>query len=347
MKFSVGYQIDKREMFVSEIIKRREQINEVYFAFGDFANGRHRSTRDLYLDPETARERQLSELMALSDAGISLNLLLNANCYGADSLARSFYEKIGDTVDYFAENFSLTSVTTTSPIIAKFIKDNFPALDIRSSINMEIGTPAAMDYIKEYYDSFYLRRELNRDIEGILRAKKWCEENGKKMYMLANSGCLNYCPVHNFHDNLVAHEEEIMSRDNAFEFHSVCKKRLQNKETAVSLLRDSNFVRPEDIHLYDGLFEAAKLATRVNPNPTQILRAYTTGKYIGNLAELLEPDHSSAIAPYILENTLIPQDFAERVMKCDKNCDKCRYCDKIFQKALKKYNEGVFIYANE
>ena len=347
MKFSVGYQIDPRQLFVPEILGAKEKINEVYFAYGNFPNGRHKQTRNMFLSPEQATERQLAELEKLSEAGIALNLLLNANCYGENSLARSFYEEIGYTVDYLDSLFRLQTVTTTSPIIAKFIKNNFSAIKTRASVNMEIGTPEAMDYIKEYFDSFYLRREHNRNMKAILDARKWCDENGKQLFMLANSGCLSFCPLHNFHDNLVAHEDEIAKKDNAFEFHSICHSRIANFETASSLLKDCSFVRPEDIHIYEGLFDGAKLATRVSSAPIQILRAYVSGSYKGNLAALLEPDHSGALYPYVLENSKLPGDFGERVLNCKKNCRACGYCDEIFKKALTKIDQGVYIYANE
>ena len=347
MKFSVGYQIDPRGLFVPEILAVREKINEVYFAYGNFANGRHRQNGYPFLSPEEARETQLGELEAISNAGISLNLLLNANCYGALSLARSFYEDIGYTVDYLDGLFGLKTVTTTSPIIAKFIKSNFPHIGTRASVNMEIDTPQAMDYIKEYFDSFYLRREHNRNFDAIISARKWCDENGKELYMLANSGCLSYCPLHNFHDNLVSHENEIAEKDNAFDFHTVCKSRISKEETAASLLCDCNFVRPEDIHLFEGLFEGAKLATRVSNAPIQILKAYTSGSFSGNLAALLEPDHSGAIYPHVLENSLIPRNFGEKVLHCKKNCDECSYCENVFKNALSKIDQGVYIYANE
>jgi len=347
MQFSVGYQIDPREQLVDAILAERNRIQEVYFAFGDFPNGRHRQTRSLFLTPEEATQRQLCDLERIAKAGISLTLLLNANCYGADSLARSFYEEIGYTVDYLDGLFGLANVTTTSPIIAKFIKTNFPHIATRASVNMGIATPEAMDYLREFFDSFYLRREHNRNPEAIRRARAWCDENGKKLYMLANSGCLSDCPLHSFHDNLVAHEEEIAKQDNAFEFHAICRSRIANPETAVSLLSDCNYVRPEDMYLYEGLFDGAKLATRVSTAPVQILKAYTSGRYTGNLAALLEPDHSAAIFPYVLENTRIPADFAQTVLHCSKNCRSCGYCKTVYQNALTKIDEGVYIDANE
>ena len=49
----------------------------------------------------------------------------------------------------------INSVTVTSPVIAKFFKANFEALEVRASVNMEIGTPEGMDYLTDSFDSFY------------------------------------------------------------------------------------------------------------------------------------------------------------------------------------------------
>ena len=52
----------------------------------------------------------------------------------------------------------------------------------------------------------------------------------KKLFMLANSGCLNFCSAHNFHDNLVAHEADISKMDNAYNFSGICHEYLKNTE---------------------------------------------------------------------------------------------------------------------
>ena len=71
------------------------------------------------------------------------------------------------TIDYVAEHYGLQSVTTTSPLIAKFIRNNFEQLEVRASVNMEIGSVQGMDYLAEYFDSYYMKRECNRDFEQI------------------------------------------------------------------------------------------------------------------------------------------------------------------------------------
>ena len=75
---------------------------------------------------------------------------------------------------------------------------------------------------------------------------------------------------------------------------------LKNEANYPRLYERTNFVRPEDMHLYEEYFAAAKLATRVHRAPGTVLDSYLKGKYSGDLLRLLEPEHS--IYPYVLEN---------------------------------------------
>lgn len=302
MKFLVGYQMRGDPFFVEEIVRAREHIREVYFSWGNYANGRNSQLLQNGMAPWEAQAQQERDLKVIAEAGIPLNVLFNAMCYGKHSQSRAFFEGVGQTVDYLQSRYGLTSVTTTSLLIAKFLKSNFEELDVRASVNMGIGTVEGLDYVKDYFDSFYAAREFNRDFTVLARLKEWCEANGKKLYGLANSGCLNHCSAHVFHDNLVAHEAEISEMDNGYAFEGVCGHYLKNPENHRALLNNTSFIRPEDISLYDGVFEAMKLATRVNANPERVLRAYIEGKHRGSVLDLLEPNHTNLLYPYLLEN---------------------------------------------
>ena len=299
MKYMVGLQ-NKNDDFLENIIENKEHISEVYFSWGNFPNGRN--NRDIageYTEFEMMKWQD-EALSRLSRNNIPLNILFNANCYGKDSQSRAFFNNVGNTVDYLKSRYGLSSVTTTSPLIAKFIKNNFDDLEVRASVNMEIGTVYGMEYIANYFDSYYMKREYNRDLEKVAELKKWCDDNGKKLFGLANSGCLNFCSLHNFHDNLVAHESEIAGMDNAYNFGGICHEFLKDEKNLSGLIEKTNFIRPEDISKYDGLFEAVKLATRVHNNPKIVLESYIKGKYTGDILRILEPAHS--IYPYVLEN---------------------------------------------
>ena len=152
-----------------------------------------------------------------------------------------------------------------------------------ASVLVELLSFEGMDYVGDFFDSFYLKREYNRNFEKITKAREWCDQNGKKLFALANSGCLNFCSTHTFHDNLVAHESELMQKDNAYTFRGVCQSYLGNPEKRSSVIKDTNFIRPEDIKLYEGLFDGMKLATRVSRDPAKIINAYCKGYKIDNL----------------------------------------------------------------
>ncbi len=306
MKYSVGYQMRDDTGFLEQIVRDKAKIQEVYFSWGDFPNGRNNQLTKTGLTPWEAQRRQEEELNWLSENGLRFNLLFNATCYGKDSQSRAFFNKVGATVDYIGENMGLDSITTTSPLIAKFIRENFPEIDVRASVNMGIGTIHGMDYVSEYFDSFYIQREYNRDFGRILELKDWCDKSGKKLYMLANGGCLDHCSAHVFHDNLVSHESEISAMDNGYAFHGICADYLTREGNAPALLNRTSFIRPEDTDLYEGLIPMMKLATRVHERPERILRAYLEdGSYSGSILDLLEPNHTALFYPWLLENRLI------------------------------------------
>jgi hypothetical protein len=94
--------------------------------------------------------------------------------------------------------------------------------------------------------------------------------------------------------------------ENGYQFDGVCKNFIKREGNHKALLTATNFIRPEDVKLYEGLVKGMKLATRVHENPARILNAYIEkGRFVGNTASLLEPNHAPTIYPYVLENTKI------------------------------------------
>ena len=310
MKFSVGYSARKNDLLMHEIIKLRDGIDEVYFSFPGMPSGRSRGALGFFASERESADKMLADLCQMAKAGLKFNLLFNANCYGAMAESRALFREIGETIDFVKEKIGLCSVTTASPLIAKFIKQNFSGLDVRASVNMSIGTAEGMDYVADYFDSFYIKRELNRDI-GAIKELAWrASERGKRLYILANSGCLNNCSAHTFHDNLVAHEREAAMMDNGYQFTGVCREYLSKNASGEHFIALTNFIRPEDAHHYNGLVSAMKLATRVHPAPERVLRAYIEReRFLGNTAGLLEPDHSGILYPYIIDNSVLSSEI--------------------------------------
>ncbi len=347
MKYMIGYQLQESGSLVREIIKYKDRVHEVYFAWGTMASGRGGTTYHTDLMPHEAIHLQMQQLTEMAGQGVGMNLLLNANCYGRDYLSRKFLLQTGDLIDNLAAKIGLSSVTTTSPILAHFIQENFPEIEVRASVNMEIGTIEGMEYLADDFDSFYYKRELNRDIAQVKRMKAWCDAHSKSLYMLANSGCLNFCSARQFHDNLVAHEIEIAQMDNGAKFTSACSRFVGKEENRSQILRHMNCVRPEEMYLFEPYVVAAKLATRVSPRPESIVQAYMEGSYGGNLLELLEPSHAVHFYPTIVDNSKLPADYCALVSACDKKCETCNYCQNVLERASITLHNGGILDVNE
>jgi collagenase-like PrtC family protease len=337
MRYSVGFQLyENGEEPFSEIVKAyRDSISEVFFAWQDIATGRSTvATRHGYTD-WSAQRRTEEELLKIKALGVKLDLLFNGNCYGEYAISEKLANTVISVLDHLdGIGCGADIITTASPAIAHTVKKNFPNIEVRASVNMRIGTVKGMEYLSDLFDSFHVQRDYNRNIPHLLELKKWADAHGKKLVMLANSGCFRDCSGQSFHDNLVAHESEICEVRNLNDFTPyVCWRALENRENWHMLL-ENTWVRPEDIHNYHGIFDTVKLATRMHSLPGLVIDAYARQKFFGNTLDLFEPGFGRAIAPYIISNGDFPKDWFTKTASCDKMCYRCGYCKSVLESVM-------------
>ena len=335
MKFAVGYPVfyDEDQPFVEMIEPYRGHVEEIYFAWPGEPSGRSAmGVQDGAID-WSVRERLEQDLVTIREMGIKLDLLLNANCYGKLAMSRKLAGTITAMVEHLREVAGLEAVTTTSPFIARVLKDRFSDLEVRASVNMRVGSIAGMEYLADDFDGFYMQRDFNRDFAVIRELKAWCGEREKRLFMLANSGCLKFCSGQTFHDNLVAHEMEVAETINLQAPVLTCQKYLKEPEHRRAILQ-ATWVRPEDLKGYEEFFPFVKLATRQHHNPARVLQAYVQGRYSGNLLDLLEPGHREAFQGCVIDNSRFPAEWFTRVCECSKNCHQCNYCGEVLQQVM-------------
>jgi collagenase-like PrtC family protease len=342
MKYSVGFQLyENGEEPFSAIVKAyRDHISEVFFAWQDIPTGRSAiATRHGYTD-WSAQTRTEEELRVIKALGVKLDLLFNGNCYGEYAISERLANTVISTIAYLGEvGCGVDIITTASPAIAHTVKKHFPEIEVRASVNMRIGTVKGMAYLSDLFDSFHVQREYNRDLMHLQMLKKWADANGKRLIMLANSGCFVNCSGQIFHDNLVSHEAEICEMRNLSDFMPyVCHKALKKRENWHMLL-ENTWIRPEDIHHYEGLFDTVKLATRMHALPGMVIDAYVRESFIGNLLDLFEPGFGRAIAPYIISNADFPEDWFTRTTSYQKLCHECGYCKSVLERVLLQTEE--------
>ena len=332
MKFSVGYPNHTEGSFFELLSPYLPSIGELYFPWSGISSGREGFAREDY----SAAEVLERELVRFGESGVRLNLLLNGSCYGGMAISRALAYRVCSLVDHLCERFGLHAVTTTSPFLAETIKKYFSGIEVRASVNMWIDGISGMRQCLDIFDSFYVKREYNRCPEEIARQYRFCHENGKKLYLLANSGCLPNCPYHIFHDNLVSHEEEVSRTRNDEDYQPYSCRRVLAKPENRYLLLAGNFVRPEDICHYEGIVDGVKLATRVHFSPVTVIGAYVRGRFPGDLCSLTEPGFGKMLEPYYLDNAAVPEDFFEKTSSCSRDCAACGYCQTVFNRIKRR-----------
>jgi collagenase-like PrtC family protease len=343
VKLAAGYQLaeEDEEPLVDIVRDYREQVAEVYFPWLDMPSGRAPLTsRRGYVD-WSAQERLEADLREFRGMGVRLDLLFNAACYGRHAASRHLENRVVSVLDHLGEVAGgVDAVTTTSLAVARTVKRSFPEVEVRASVNMRIGTAEAMRYVAGLFDGYHVARELNRDLAALRGLKQWADGAGKGLHLLANSGCVAHCPGQTFHDNLVAHEAEA-DETAAIEGWNphVCWSLFEDRANWPAVLRET-WIRPEDLHHYEGLFPVVKLATRMHARPRAVIAAYAERRHRGNLLDLFEPGHGPLFAPFILDNERFPDDWFERTSTCERECRRCGYCAGVLDQVLVQVTGG-------
>lgn len=336
MTFTVGYQHMDGNPFSAIVAEYRDRVGEVYFPWVGQPSGRPPLGYCSGAERDEIQDTLEEELLAFRRMGVKLDLLFSANCYGERAVSVALERETVSVIEHLgALGCAPEIVTTASPMIARVIRTHFSGIETRASVNMRMGTTQAMGYVADLFDSFYLQRDVQRNLEHVGKVRAWCDRHGKKLCLLANSGCLRFCPGQTFHDNLIAHCAEAESQANLPGWNPhVCWNLYRNPENVVEILK-ATWIRPEDLHRYEGLVDTVKLATRQHATPRMVIGAYAEGRFGGNLFDLLEPGFAAAFAPHVIDNAAFPSDWAERIGACPGDCETCSYCRQVLDRVLK------------
>ena len=137
------------------IALRHPAVREVYFPWPEEPSGRPRLGYGEEEDPATLARALRADLERLRAAGVKLDLLLNANCYGSQAMSVALEDHVRDILGKLDHCGLLPeTVTAASPFIARTVKKHFPGVELRASVNMRLTTVQAMAYLAPLFDSF-------------------------------------------------------------------------------------------------------------------------------------------------------------------------------------------------
>ena len=336
-KFAVGHFLTEKQddpASFSELARRfAPRLREVYFPWPGFSNARAK----VYDKPDD-EARIVADLKYCREHGMKLDLLANATCYGEKAFTEEQRLQIIGIIEHLDQlGLYPEIITTTSPYIAKVFKTNFPDIEVRASVNMRLRNTLALEYLAPLYDSYYICRDVQRDLPTFHMMADWCKDHGKKLCLLANSGCVRNCPWQVFHETLLAHKfsNSFTEMENE-NLGLVCNRIFSKKINRAEFLR-CTWIRPEDVHVFEPYLETIKLSTREAKFPLEITEAYVNGSYDGNLLRLTDPIHSFGFRPFRIDNKSFPADWVTSGIagKCAENCVHCGKCDKILKQVLK------------
>ena len=336
-KFAVGHFLtidpDNPASFAELARRFAPRLREVYFPWPGLTNGRphENGIRD-------EEKRTISDLKYCRDHGMKLDLLANALCYGEKACTEEQRHQLTGIIRHLDEQGLYPEIiTTTSPYIAKLFKTDFPDIEVRASVNMRLRNTLALEYLAPHFDSFYICRDVQRDLPTFHTMAAWCKNHGKKLCMLVNSGCIRDCPWHVFHILHHGHNyANISSEMYGQNLWYPCFDIYTKKRQFVEFLHGT-WIRPEDVPLFEPELETIKLATRRTNFAFEIVEAYLNGAFDGNLLHLTEPGRSSSFRPYRIDNKSFPADWATSGIagKCAENCVHCGKCEQVLNQVLK------------
>ena len=335
-KFAFGYFFETRNGITFRQLAEQYApfLQEVYFPWPGLL-----SAREIDGDFSQLRKQLIDDMRFCRSKGMKLDLLVNATCYGDKSVTEA------QRLDYFDQLKEMDKagilpeiVTTTSPYIAVITRMFNASIDRRASVNMRLNSTIAMEYVAEQFDSFYLCRDVQRDLPTVKMFAEWAKKNGKKICMLVNSGCLRYCPWQTFHDTLLSHNfPHIQPEMRRMSLPpTLCVGIVKNRQYE-EILRAS-WIRPEDLHQYEPYVSVFKLSTREAARPDLILKAYTSGSYDGDLLQILDPGFSILVRPCVFDNKSFPKEWSEGKIagRCATDCTHCGKCTEVLKLVFKR-----------
>lgn len=335
-KFAFGYYFEKRNGLSFRDLAEQYApfLKEVYFPWPGML-----SAREIEGDPVQLRKRLVDDLKFCRSKGMDLDLLVNATCYGDISFTPAQREKYyGHLKELGSYGVMPEIVTTTSPYIAKITQKFDASIDRRASVNMRLNSTLAMEYLMDEYDSYYICRDIQRDLPTLKLFAEWGRNSQKKICMLANSCCLRYCPWQTFHETLLSHNfKHVIPEVKRLNMQpTLCAGLVLDKQYE-EILRGS-WIRPEDLHNYEPYVSVIKLSTREIDRPDLVLKAYTSGSFDGNMLHLLDPDFSFMLKPMIFDNKAFPKEWSEGKIAglCANDCTHCGKCTQVLNTVMKR-----------
>ncbi len=283
--------------------------------------------------PNIDKKAALQYKKRVDEYGLKFAYLINAPI-NSDNL-----ESFTAEIDWIVNVFKASSITITSVRLMELVRRRYP--DFRINISTIAGIKSVED-IRKYTDirpqKVILHHDVNRNFKDLERLLKFCGDNNIELEIMLNESCLRRCVRRDAHYNTLGKECD------DGEFHVWCNK---NKVSNPYQLLLANFIRPEDMALYESLgVTSFKITGRSKPEGwlAEVVKAYIEGDYDSNLVRLLGIDPKLKAEEWIYISNKSLEGFIDRFPKSGEVQDEISYCSdwimKLFENNQFKIAKG-------
>jgi len=364
LNLAVGFNGDSR---LIAGLKGQPEVVEVYGKLSsDFIGGGKHS----FQTPSVSKKRLAASIKEAHACGLEFNYLLNSTCLNNAEWTIKGQRKITNILDWLVK-LRVDAVTVALPYLLELVKKRYPGLKVYVSDLAYVNTIRKAKIWEELgADRITLFNvDLNRDFAMLGNIRR---NTGCKLQVILNANCLINCPFYLYHANTASHASQSQHPLKGFVI-DYCRIRCRYQQVIepLNFIR-STWIRPEDLHYYEGLgIDSFKIIDRgmTTKNILSIVEAYIRRRYDGNLLDLF-PDPSKSIVfarahlfhkiryflrPFtvnvfklkrfssLLNNAVYIDNsklngFIEGIMKmeCNKrSCDECSYCRDAVEKAVR------------
>ncbi len=260
----------------------------VYEIYGKLTSDYFGGGRPSFYLPEVTPSALERYVQKTHEHGIAFNYLLNASAMGNTEYSREGQRRIESLLDWL-DRIGVDSVTVANVFFLRLVKRRHPRIKVRVSSHRFTDTPRKVRFWVENGADYIVVSEVNihrefRVLEAMQKAAA-----GVELQLIVNNWCRTDCAIAGNHAVTLSAASQSNGKGFPLDYCSIVCNQLRLREP-VNYLR-ANWIRPEDLHLYEALgYHNFKIVERNTPTSILLRRAkaYAERRYDGNLLDLVQ-----------------------------------------------------------
>lgn len=260
----------------------------VYEIYGKLTSDYFGGGRPSFYLPEVDRPALARYVKKAHEAGIAFNYLFNASAMGNVEFTREGQRAMEELLEWL-DGIGVDSVTVANAFFLRLVKKRQPRLKVRVSSHRYTDNARKVRFWVDNGADYIVVSEVNIHREfSVLRSMQEAAQ-GVELQLIVNNWCRQDCAIAGNHAVGLSAASQRGSKGFPLDYCFLVCNELRLREP-VNYLR-ANWIRPEDLHLYEELgYHNFKIVERNTPTPILLerVKAYAGRRYDGNLLDLVQ-----------------------------------------------------------